>query len=137
MTRARSFVVALTLLTGASCASGRYATLQPQIANPNQQIAANVVPAAPGCSPGFHIFPSHQTINVNDEISLRDKWTRNYETFCLKFREAAKWNSNGGKLKVNHQGWEASFSSTMPGVYTVKAAWGTRTASSTITVMSP
>jgi len=66
------------------------------------------------CNRGFHIFPERSTIYVGEKRTLRDKLVTSNPPLCLKYRESAKWSASGGKLKVNYQGWMATFSALPP-----------------------
>ena len=85
---------------------------------------------------GFDVKPGHKTIKVNRQLTLDDLYWYGtaYGQFCLQ--EPATWTASGGVIQPKDGGMRAAFYAASPGVYRVKAIWGTYDDHATVTVTS-
>ena len=86
--------------------------------------------------PGFYVKPGHKTIKVNQQLTLVNLYSygTSYGHECVQ--EPATWTASGGVIQPEDGGMSAVFYAASPGVYRVKAMWGTYHDHATVTVTS-
>jgi hypothetical protein len=67
------------------------------------------------------LYPKHASVRVNQQITIHDEWTFQYDSRCRTLDRSVNWSSNGGTLKPIKGGLKAIFSSSKTGSYIVKA----------------
>ena len=124
---------AVAVLSGCGGSQPPSMSLAPQIAAPQSAAVGSS-----RCLSRLFVDPRSSYRRVGRSVNLHAILrTHAIGRGCWRGGVQAAWSASGGSLQVINGGWEAIFSASLPGTYTVFATYGGLTGSAEVTVTSP